>query len=79
VLLIHVLNFRFIYPSERDRVPRWLLDELLERARLHADLPISKTRVCRGRLFSPEDYRVDVMEWGFADLVGAAMPEPEEG
>jgi hypothetical protein len=27
----------------------------------------------------PEDYRVDVMEWGFADLVGAAMPEPEEG
>ncbi|UEM07958.1 nucleotidyltransferase family protein (plasmid) [Skermanella rosea] len=79
VLLIHVLNFRFIYPSERDRVPRWLMDELLQRARMHADLPVPLTRVCRGRLFSPEDYRVDVMEWGFADLVGAAIPAPDEG
>ena len=29
---MHLLNFRFIYPSERDRIPRWLLDELLLRA-----------------------------------------------
>jgi hypothetical protein len=74
VLLIHVLNFRFIYPSERDKIPRWLYDELLLRARQHADLPIPQTKVCRGRLFSPEDYRVDVHEWGFADVVGPAMP-----
>lgn len=73
VLLMHVLNFRFIYPSERDNVPRWLYDELLTRARQHADLPLSQTRVCRGRLFSPEDYRVDVTAWGFADVVGPPM------
>lgn len=72
VLLIHVLNFRFIYPSERDRVPRWLVEELLLRARQQVDLPLPQTRVCRGRLFSPEDYRVDVQEWGFADVVGPA-------
>lgn len=78
VLLIHVLNFRFIYPSERDRVPRWLFEELLQRARQQADLPLPQTKVCRGRLFSPEDYRVDVQEWGFADVVGPAGPaEPE--
>ena len=31
VLLIALLNFRFVYPSERHMVPRWLLNELLER------------------------------------------------
>jgi hypothetical protein len=76
VLLIHILNFRFIYPSERDRVPRWLVEELLLRVRQQADLPLPQTRVCRGRLFSPEDYRVDVREWGFADVVGPAMAVP---
>jgi hypothetical protein len=79
VLLIHVLNFRFIYPSERDNIPRWLLDELLLRAQQHADLPIPQTKVCRGRLFSPEDYRVDVQEWGFADVVGPATPNTVQG
>ncbi|WP_418161368.1 hypothetical protein [Benzoatithermus flavus] len=79
VLLIHVLNFRFIYPSERDKIPRWLHDELLLRARQHADLPVPQTKVCRGRLFSPDDYRVDVMEWGFADVVGPAGPNTVQG
>jgi hypothetical protein len=79
VLLIHVLNFRFIYPSERDRVPRWLFDELMLRARQQADLPLPQTKVCRGRLFSPTDYRVDVAEWGFADVVGPATSPALEG
>ena len=74
VLLMHLLNYRFIYPSERDHVPRWLWVELLLRARKQIDLPLPQTRVCRGRLFSPEDYRVDVAEWGFADVVGPASP-----
>lgn len=41
VLLIHLLNFRFIYPTERDCVPRWLFDELIERAKLR---PICRRR-----------------------------------
>ena len=36
VLLTHLLNFRFIYPTERDRVPQWLMDELTERLRLRS-------------------------------------------
>jgi hypothetical protein len=70
VLLIHLLNFRFVYPSERDRVPRWLLDELLERLTTRADLPAPQTRVCRGRLYSRTDYLIDVTEWGYADILG---------
>jgi hypothetical protein len=75
VLLIHLLNFRFIYPSERELVPRWLVDELLQRAHRQVDLPVPQTRVCRGRLFSAEDYRIDVQTWGFADVVGPATEE----
>ena len=70
VLLIHLLNFRFIYPSERECIPRWLLDELAARLREHADIPITDTKICRGRLFSRADYEIDIAEWGFADLVG---------
>lgn len=70
VLLIHILNFRFIYPAERERVPRWLLDELLARLQKQINLPTPETRVCRGRLFSRSDYAVDITQWGFADVVG---------
>ncbi|MGE5547941.1 MAG: nucleotidyltransferase [Solirubrobacterales bacterium] len=70
VLLMHVLNFRFIYPTERECVPRWLLDELLDRVENHANLPVPQIKVCRGRLYSRTDYAIDVAEWGFADVVG---------
>ena len=70
VLLMHLLNFRFIYPSERDCVPRWLLDELLERLRSQLELPPPQMKVCRGRMFSRIDYLIDVQEWGFADVGG---------
>jgi hypothetical protein len=70
VLLIHILNFRFIYPSEREKVPRWLLDELLSRLEHQINLPTPRIKACRGRLYSKTDYAVDVIEWGFADLVG---------
>jgi hypothetical protein len=78
VLLIHILNFRFVYPSERHVIPRWLLDELLLRIREHADLPPSQIKVCRGRLLSPFDYKVDVTQWGFADMGGPTPPPGKE-
>ncbi|MCG7348139.1 nucleotidyltransferase family protein [Sphingomonas sp. ACRSK] len=78
VLLIHLLNFRFIYPTERDCVPRWLFDELIERAKLQADLPPANVKVCRGRLLSPRDYLVDICDWGFADVVGKGLEEQHE-
>jgi hypothetical protein len=70
VLLMHVVNFRYVYPSERDRVPRWLVEELASRLREQLDLPPPQVPICRGRLLSPRDYAVDVRDWGFADVVG---------
>lgn len=65
ILFAHLLNFRFVYPSERGRVPLWLLGELTERLKQQAELPIPQTAVCRGRLLSPFDYCVDNEEWGY--------------
>lgn len=78
VLLIQVLNFRFIYPSERDIVPRWLFDELIDRVNAQAELPASGVKICRGRLLSPTDFVIDVSEWGFADVVGKGIDEKHE-
>jgi hypothetical protein len=78
VLLIHVLNFRFIYPTERDCIPRWLFDELLERLQAQAQMPAAQMKICRGRLFSPRDYITDIAEWGFADVVGKGIEEKHE-
>lgn len=70
VLLIHLLNFRFIYPSEREKIPSWLLKELLSRLQHQFELPTPKMKVCRGRMFSVADYTVDVTDIGCADVVG---------
>jgi hypothetical protein len=70
VLLIHLLNFRWIYPTERDHVPRWLMDELLDRLQHQRDLPPPQMKICRGRMFSRIDYEIAVKEWGFADVGG---------
>jgi hypothetical protein len=70
VLLVHLLNFRFIYPSEREKIPSWLLKELLSRLHHQFELPTAQMKVCRGRMFSVSDYTVDVTNLGCADVVG---------
>lgn len=75
VLLAHLINYRFAYPTERGRVPRWLMEELLGRMRAQLDLPAPRIAVCRGRLFSPRDYVADIAEFGFADVVGKGLEE----
>ena len=68
VLLAHLMNFRWAYPSERNLIPRWLMDELIDRLNRQLDLPAPQVRICRGRMFSPIDYEIAVKEWGFADV-----------
>jgi hypothetical protein len=67
VLLMQLLNFRWIYPTERDHVPRWLMEELIGRLREQLELPAPRIRICRGRMFSRADYEIAIREWGFAD------------
>jgi hypothetical protein len=68
VLLVHLLNFRWAYPSEREHVPRWLMDELTGRLERQLELPAPRVKICRGRMFSQIDYEQAVKGWGFADV-----------
>jgi hypothetical protein len=67
VLLAHLVLFGYVFPSERNRVPREVMQVLL--ARLHAEVeaPPPFARVCQGTLLSRGQYLVDVEERGFAD------------
>jgi hypothetical protein len=68
ILLGIVTSFRWVYPSERNVIPRWLLEELMARLQRQLELPSSDRRVCRGGMFSNVDYRPAVEQWGFADI-----------
>ena len=65
LLFAHILNFRFVYPSERDTVPQWLVDELTSRLAQQRTLPVPQERICRGPLLSRTQYEVDITEWGY--------------
>jgi len=67
VLLSHLVLFGFAYPSERDRIPRWVMDTLIERLSKETETPPANDRVCNGTLLSRAQYHVDVREWGFDD------------
>jgi hypothetical protein len=77
-LLINILNFRFVYPSERHLIPAWVMEELFARLKAQEAMPASSVKICRGRLVSPTDFVVDVSEWGFADVVGKGIDEKHE-
>lgn len=68
ILFARILEFRFVYPSERGIVPIWLLEELISRVKNELTMPLPREKVCRGTLLSREDYRVDIDEWGFKDV-----------
>jgi hypothetical protein len=67
ILLAYLVQFGFVYPGEQDRIPRWIMRQLLNRAlnELRAERPL--TRVCRGTLLSRSQYVVDVSRWGYSD------------
>lgn len=60
-----VLNFRFVYPSERGLVPKWLMTELISRLENQLKNPIPKDKVCRGPLLSRSQYEDDTSKYGF--------------
>ncbi|MGI8893471.1 MAG: nucleotidyltransferase [Bacteroidia bacterium] len=65
LLLQHLINFQFVYPSDRDIVPRWLMEELFSRSHELYDLPASTEKVCRGPIIDQTQYRVDITDWNY--------------
>ncbi len=66
VLLSHLILFGFIYPTERDRIPKNILSELLQR--LEHDEPANPvSRLCCGTLLSRTQFLPDVRDGNFRD------------
>jgi len=67
VLYAHLILFGFIYPSERRRLPAWVMDVLGARmADEDASAPPAE-RVCQGTLLSRAQFLIDVGRWGYVD------------
>jgi hypothetical protein len=67
VLLAHLTLFGFIYPSERSRVPTWVMEELAERLKSETNAPDSQERVCYGTLLSWSQYLGEVLGGEYRD------------
>lgn len=66
VLLAHLVLYDYIYPSERERVPTSVLEELLRRLAPEIRHSLDE-RVCNGTILSRAQYLPDVEVQGFVD------------
>jgi predicted nucleotidyltransferase len=72
VLFAHLITFGFIYPSERDRIPAFVMRELTSRLQDEcfpgsADAPGGDDKLCGGTLLSRLQYLIDIRERGCRD------------
>jgi hypothetical protein len=67
LLMVHVLFFLFVYPSEREAVPTWVIERLVVTLEDRISHPPTKEKITRGLLLSA-DYQVGVSQWGFKPI-----------
>ncbi|HEX8154426.1 MAG TPA: hypothetical protein VF698_14935, partial [Thermoanaerobaculia bacterium] len=67
VLYAHLVLYGFIYPSKRENVPRWVIEELTQR--LLAETAAGNTADERmyGTIISRQQYLIDINDWGYRD------------
>lgn len=68
LLFTHILSFRFVYPSERNKIPGWLVEELIRRLTIQINSPLPKEKITRGHLLGRDSYKVDTEELGFKSI-----------
>lgn len=68
LLLAQLLNFQFVYPSDKEIIPAWLFQELLDLAGKQFELPSPVVKVCLGPLIDHTQYQIDIMEWNYRSL-----------
>ena len=66
VLLSHLILFEFIYPSEKKRIPRTVLNELLQRRQVDEPDP-DEPPICNGTLLSRVQFMPDIEAGHFRD------------
>src|SRR5690554_82221 len=68
LLLAQLLNFQFVYPSDKNIIPHWLFAKLLQLAEKQFDLPAPVIKVCLGPLIDQTNYEIDIKEWNYKSL-----------
>lgn len=66
-LLAQLVLFEFVYPSHRDNVPDWVLNELSHRLLSARSQPAEVERECHGTLLSATQYLKDIDLEGYRD------------
>jgi hypothetical protein len=59
--------FGFIYPSNRSKIPKWIMQELAGRLAKEIQAPDVADKTCFGTIISRQQYLVDVRNWGYKD------------
>ncbi len=68
LLLAQLQIFSYVYPEATDRVPTWVMEELLRRATEESRRARSGEMLTRGPMVSRFSFAIDVNEWGLRDL-----------
>jgi hypothetical protein len=67
VLLVHLLTFRFSFPSHKEQIPAWVMKELMGRMLSREEDPGIADKVCRGTLLSRQQYLHETNALGYRD------------
>jgi hypothetical protein len=67
LLLAQLQVFSYVYPGFRSRVPRHIMETLLDRARELAGKDDPDEAITNGPLISKFSFAIDTQEWGFVD------------
>ena len=77
LLLAQLQIFSYVYPEVSGRIPQWVLETLLDRAREDMARERSGEMVTRGTVISRFSFSIDVNEWGLKDVRAAMIREME--
>ena len=66
-LFAHVVLFGFIFPSDRSKVPLWVIEECSKRLATETQRGDLPDKICYGTIVSRQQYLVDVNERGYRD------------
>jgi hypothetical protein len=67
VLYVHIILFGFIYPSQRLKIPAWVMHKMAKRLEAETLAPDSEEKICYGTILSRQQYLVDIQRWGYKD------------
>lgn len=67
VLFAHIILFGYVYPSERAKVPAWVIQEMSERFARETEEGNDSDKICYGTIISRQQYLTDINRWGYKD------------